>query len=100
MLVDEATRHELHTRIEELLGPRLAGALMSLLPADEPVTKSDLAATEQRLKAYLEQTLRGAIVTQTKWLVGTVVTLILGMIASTAVLVQAILSRIPVLSAG
>lgn len=95
MRLDEATRHDLHVGLEAVLGPERAAALMSALPSDELATKADLAALELRLMTNVERTLREAILTQTKWLVGAVITLLLGMIASTAVLVQTILSRVP-----
>jgi hypothetical protein len=40
MSVDEHTRHQIHGRFEELLGPELAGAFMSYLP---PVGWADVA---------------------------------------------------------
>lgn len=76
---------------------------MAMLPNvdwEQFATKADLDALEQRLEAHMERTLRKAIVTQTRWLVAAVATLMLGMIGSTAALVQAILSRVPVLPAG
>lgn len=106
MLVDEATRHEIHTRIEGLLGPKLAGALMSMLPNvdwDQVVLKPDLEALEERmvlcqeaLEHRLGERIEKTAAGQTRWLVGTMVTVMLAYASITIYLVQTLLSRIPV----
>lgn len=56
MSVDERTRHEIHGRFEELLGPELASAFMSYLPPvgwADVATKRDLDALEHRLEAAM-----------------------------------------------
>jgi hypothetical protein len=59
--MDERTRHELHQRLDELLGVELAVALMSSLPPrswDDVATKRDLAESELRIETKLERGLR------------------------------------------
>ena len=54
MVVDEALRHRLHARLEDVLGPEEASALMSYLPPvgwADVTTKRDLEALEERLRA-------------------------------------------------
>lgn len=56
MSVDERARHELHARLDELLGPEPAGTLMSYLPPvgwADVATKRDLESFEHRLEAVL-----------------------------------------------
>jgi hypothetical protein len=55
MALDEATRHALHTRFEEILGPEHAAAAMTAYPAagDELATKRDLHELEVRFEATL-----------------------------------------------
>jgi len=52
MVVDERSRHELYTRLEELLGPEAATTLIEHLPPvgwADVATKHDLGALEQRM---------------------------------------------------
>jgi len=52
MVVDERARHELHRRLDELLGPEAAVTLMEHLPPvgwADVATKHDLANLEERL---------------------------------------------------
>ena len=56
MSVDEAARHELYTRLEELLGQEPTSTLMSLLP---PVGWADVATKDDLRMLGLE--LRGEI---------------------------------------
>jgi hypothetical protein len=72
MAIDERARHELHQRLDELLGPERAATLMAHLPPvgwTDVVTKHDLDArldlTEQRILA----TLRAERRDQTRFLV-------------------------------
>lgn len=51
MAVDEAARHELYTRLEELLGQRPTSTLMSLLP---PVGWADVATKDDLRMLGLE----------------------------------------------
>lgn len=87
----------MHSAFEELLGARLAGELMSMLPAvdwDQVVTKDYLdlrmQAMEHRLGERTERTVREAVTTQTRWFVGSVATLTLAMIGSNYALVSAL----------
>lgn len=79
MSVDRQARHELHTRAEEVLGPRPAGTLMELLPTvdwTQVAMKSDLTALEERLENRLgermERSVREAVTSQTRWFLGSV----------------------------
>ncbi|MEO6468501.1 MAG: hypothetical protein ABIP21_05335 [Acidimicrobiia bacterium] len=53
MAVDERTRHEMYSGLEEKLGPDVADALMAHLPPvgwADVATKQDLAALAQRFE--------------------------------------------------
>jgi hypothetical protein len=57
MTIDERSRHELFTRLEEVLGPEPAATLMSHLPPvgwADVATKRDLDQLEQRLGARID----------------------------------------------
>jgi hypothetical protein len=57
MAVDERSRHLLHRRLDEVLGPPESTTLMEHLPPvgwADVATKADLAALEQRLEAKIE----------------------------------------------
>ena len=93
MLVDEATRHEVHTRLEALLGPRLAGALMSMLPNvdwDQVVTKDYLDLRLEALEHRVGERIEKAAAAQVRWYVASVTTLTLAMIGSNYALVSAL----------
>lgn len=52
MAIDERARHELHRKLEEVLGPEEAATLMSHLPPvgwADVATKHDLAQLEERV---------------------------------------------------
>ena len=52
MDADERSRHELHEQLREVLGPKVAGALMAHLPvggATQLATKDDLRQLEEHL---------------------------------------------------
>jgi len=52
MAIDERARHELHRKLEEVLGPNEAATLMSHLPPvgwADVATKHDLALLEERM---------------------------------------------------
>ena len=60
MSIDERARHELHARLDELLGPEPAGTLMSYLPPvgwADVATKRDLDALADSLEHRFEATL-------------------------------------------
>lgn len=62
MSVDERTRHELHGRFEELLGPELASAFMSYLPPvgwADVATKRDLDALRTEIQLDLAREISG-----------------------------------------
>jgi hypothetical protein len=67
MDVYERSRHELHQRLQEALGPEAASTLMAHLPPagySELATKSDLRQLEERLELKMDamkQELRGEI---------------------------------------
>jgi hypothetical protein len=61
MDVYERSRHELHQRLQEALGPEAAGTLMAHLPPGgytEFATKSDLLALKHELLAEIHRTAR------------------------------------------
>ena len=55
MAIDEYSRHQLHTRLEQVLGAADAATLMASLPAiawgGDLATKEDLAGLEARLQS-------------------------------------------------
>jgi hypothetical protein len=63
----ERSRHQLHQRLREVLGPEEAGALMAHLPPagySDLATKSDLRQLEERLELKMDSMkheLRGEI---------------------------------------
>lgn len=84
MLIDEASRHALHNRLDEVLGPDEAVCLMAHLPPvgwGDVATKQDLEGLEERLThkltAYFEKEIRRAITVQTLVQMGT----LLGVVA-------------------
>jgi hypothetical protein len=71
MSVDERARHELHARLDELLGPGPAGTLMSYLPPvgwADVATKRDLDALADSLQHRFEATLYRELGAQTRTL--------------------------------
>jgi hypothetical protein len=61
MDVYERSKHELHQRLQEALGPEAAGTLMAHLPPGgytEFATKSDLQALKHELLAEIHRTAR------------------------------------------
>ena len=72
MALDESQRHELHQRLDDVLGPVPAALWMSQVPSmnwDQVATKDDLAALEarlderfQRITAELKAEFRGEFV--------------------------------------
>jgi hypothetical protein len=62
MAVDERSRHELHGKLEQVLGPKEAGTLMSYLPPvgwADVATKRDLDHLEAVLRAELDSRVGG-----------------------------------------
>jgi hypothetical protein len=58
MTIDERSRHELFTRLEEVLGSEAAATLMSHLPPvgwADVATRRDLDQLEQRLDARIDR---------------------------------------------
>jgi hypothetical protein len=58
MAVDERARHELHTKLEEVLGPENAARMMALTPPagwGEVATKRDLDHLDGSLRSALDQ---------------------------------------------
>ncbi|MDX1659846.1 MAG: hypothetical protein R3343_13580 [Nitriliruptorales bacterium] len=61
MAVEQRQRHELHTRLEQVLGPEEASTLMSYLPPvgwADVATKRDLDHFADRLRAEFQQGLQ------------------------------------------
>jgi hypothetical protein len=57
MVLDERSRHELHLKLEEVLGPEQAATLMEMLPPvgwADVATKRDLDQIEQRMDLRFE----------------------------------------------
>ena len=78
MPVDEAARHRLFNRLEQVLGTEEAVCLMSSLPAfpiEDLATKRDLELLEHRILA----TIRHDITTQTRTLVFALVGVVMSM---------------------
>lgn len=70
MAIDERSRHEMHTKLEALLGPEVAATLVGHLPPvgwADVATRRDLDLLEARLERRFERALR----TLTMWLVTT-----------------------------
>lgn len=58
MAINEESRHELHVRLEELLGPKLAATVMArLLPVEwgDVATRRDLEVREVRLIGEMDR---------------------------------------------
>lgn len=80
MAIDEFGRHQLHSRLEEVLGSQEAAHLMAMVPTapwEEIVTKDYLDLRLEGLRNELVATFRGEFSAQTRTivlsLVGTVV---------------------------
>ncbi len=59
MDADERSRHELHEQLREVLGPKVAGALMAHLPVGgetQLATKDDLRVMKEELELKLSGT--------------------------------------------
>jgi hypothetical protein len=57
MAIDDRSRHLLHRRLDDVLGPTESTTLMEHLPPvgwADVATKADLTALEQRLEARIE----------------------------------------------
>ena len=54
-MLDEAMRHRLHSRFEEVLGAEEAAALMSVLPGIDLATRTDLADLRGELRADIAE---------------------------------------------
>lgn len=66
MDVYERSRHQLHQRLREVLGPEEAGTLMAHLPPGgytEFATKSDLLALKHELLAEIHRAIRNQTLT-------------------------------------
>jgi hypothetical protein len=61
MSVDERSRHQLHRKLEQVLGSEEAGTLMAHLPpggVSELATRQDLREVEHKLLAEIHRTAR------------------------------------------
>ena len=64
MTISEQSRHQLHSRLVETLGPEAAATLMEHLPPvgwADVATKRDLDVLEQRLRADVRAEINSAI---------------------------------------
>ena len=64
MALDDATRHALHLRLDDLVGSDLAGAMMTAYPPfgwDQVALKQDLLEMEERLTQRLTDRFEGSI---------------------------------------
>lgn len=96
MAIDERSRHDLFTRLEEILGHDHATILMEHLPPvgwADVATKTDLAHLETRFDARLEAmehrliaTFRGEMIAQTRLMI---YSLVAAMVAMAGVTVTA-----------
>ena len=88
MVMDAQTRHALHLRLDELVGPELAAPMMTAydqpIPWHEVATKKDLEVLEHRLKSEL----LAALNAQTKTLLFGVGSMILGVAGGAVALAQ------------
>lgn len=68
MALDERTRHALHTRLEEVLGPEHAAAAMTAYPppGEELATKRDLNELGLHFEATLHRVVHEAVTSQTR----------------------------------
>jgi hypothetical protein len=77
MTIDEAMRHRIHGRLEALLGPEEAAALMGALPVSDVATRNDLEHVREVLQLQIERstaelgtTLRAEMNQLYRWTVG------------------------------
>ncbi len=86
MAIDERIRHDMYLGLEELLGPRVADALMEHLPPvgwADVATKRDLAALEDRLELKIDAAISAATTRLLMFLLPTMFTALgLGIAAS------------------
>jgi hypothetical protein len=71
MTIAEQSRHELHQRLERVLGPEEATTLMEHLPPTgwrDVATKQDLDHVAERLELRFDTKLSDAIAAQTRFL--------------------------------
>jgi hypothetical protein len=62
MAVDERARHQLHSRLDDVLGPEVTGTLMELLPPvgwADVATKQDLAMGLDGLRVHVDAQVAG-----------------------------------------
>lgn len=92
MAMTEEQRHELYTRLQEVIGMPAATTLMEGMPPvgwADVATKRDLEHLEARLEAKLEATLERALREQTnRFMVGT------GLMLSLLLGIQELLGRV------
>lgn len=89
MALDEGTRHALHLRFDEMVGPDLAAAMMTAYSPpvawEDVATKQDLQELELKIEAMLHREINAAITSQTR----TIVFAMIGTMLSTAAVVLA-----------
>jgi hypothetical protein len=77
MPIDERTRHEMYSGLEEQLGAKVADALMEHLPPvgwADVATRRDLDELERRLEMKIEATMQRAVNRLMLWLFPTILT--------------------------
>ena len=88
MVMDAQTRHALHLRLDELVGPELAAPMMAAydrpMPWHEVATKKDLDVLEHRLKSEL----LAAIDAQTRTIMFGMAAMLFGVTGGAAALAQ------------
>ena len=87
MVMDAQTRHALHLRLDELVGPELAAGMMTAYPPfdwDEVALRSDLRAMEDRLTGAMHRELNA----QTKTIMFGMAAMLFGVTGGAAALAQ------------
>jgi hypothetical protein len=77
MPIDERTRYEMYSGLEQQLGAKVADALMEHLPPvgwADVATRRDLDELERRLEVHVEATMQRAVNRLMLWLFPTILT--------------------------
>ncbi|MGH2759772.1 MAG: hypothetical protein ACRDKJ_09425 [Actinomycetota bacterium] len=85
MAVDERSRHELHRKLEQALGPDEAATLMSYLPPfgwADVVTKRDLDGAVDGLRHSIMADVRAELIARDRHLINVILTVAGGQVAA------------------